>query len=578
MTDSPPLKKRNLSLSLVATFLIGAGVGASLTYAAIEAMGVDFSRGREQTQAAPASASPADEPVAAVDEAPPPGSPETPPQTPVAELQADVTGLWPARHLFVVLPRAPLSEETLHYLKVFKPGGVVIRPDSMQSAEQVLDLIQAVKTAVGLGVGRNAPPLVIFDPQKTAVQNLGLESLPSPQSIGAMNDEAIALRAGQDVGRALADRGFSMFLGPVLDVYEPGVSEPWLANLAFGARPSLVAAVGVAYAQGVEAGGVLPMVAHYPGLGHARYDDTGLYAIPPTDLRELASLMFPFSKSAAENVPAMLVGLAAVPGLDEDQPARPAALSPVLVRQVIRETWLYEGVLVTDVVSEHAMTRDMPLERAVVQALAAGNDSVMVSDMTLEDFADIAAAMKEALREGGIQQESLNESKRRLDDLQQTLPAPEAIPLPEGEAADAEGISVEMSDAPPPDEPEDQALEEAQRDEAADAPAAETEEPEAADPSNVETETETGNETDSDETENAAEGDAEETDKTTTAETAADTVGYTVKAGDNLRRIAEAHNTSVDSLVELNNLESADMIQLGQRLRVPAPDSAASGN
>ncbi|MGF7013247.1 LysM peptidoglycan-binding domain-containing protein [Ornithinibacillus bavariensis] len=44
---------------------------------------------------------------------------------------------------------------------------------------------------------------------------------------------------------------------------------------------------------------------------------------------------------------------------------------------------------------------------------------------------------------------------------------------------------------------------------------------------------------------------------------------YVVRTGDTLTRNARDHNTTVDALVKLNNLENRDLIFLGQRIKLP---------
>lgn len=55
------------------------------------------------------------------------------------------------------------------------------------------------------------------------------------------------------------------------------------------------------------------------------------------------------------------------------------------------------------------------------------------------------------------------------------------------------------------------------------------------------------------------------------------TVTYTVKKGDTLSAIAKKHNTTVDTLVKLNNIKNANLIYVGQKLIISgAPASSAS--
>ena len=55
------------------------------------------------------------------------------------------------------------------------------------------------------------------------------------------------------------------------------------------------------------------------------------------------------------------------------------------------------------------------------------------------------------------------------------------------------------------------------------------------------------------------------------------TTTYVVKEGDNLTRLAATYNVSQDAIMEINNLTS-ETIQIGQRLKIPAPGTQASRN
>jgi LysM repeat protein len=50
---------------------------------------------------------------------------------------------------------------------------------------------------------------------------------------------------------------------------------------------------------------------------------------------------------------------------------------------------------------------------------------------------------------------------------------------------------------------------------------------------------------------------------------------YTVKAGDNLARIAKNHHTTVKAITALNGLKSANTLKVGQKLKMPTAKAAA---
>ena len=57
----------------------------------------------------------------------------------------------------------------------------------------------------------------------------------------------------------------------------------------------------------------------------------------------------------------------------------------------------------------------------------------------------------------------------------------------------------------------------------------------------------------------------------TRAPAASETTEYAVQAGDTLSVIGETFDVTVDALVELNNLQDANQIVVGQILLIPSP-------
>ena len=77
-----------------------------------------------------------------------------------------------------------------------------------------------------------------------------------------------------------------MDLAPVLDLSDsPGPDARYPDGpRSFSLNPTTAAAYGLAFARGLQDGGVIPVVKHFPGLGQASYDtDFGPAEVPPLD-------------------------------------------------------------------------------------------------------------------------------------------------------------------------------------------------------------------------------------------------------------------------------------------------------
>jgi beta-N-acetylhexosaminidase len=189
----------------------------------------------------------------------------------------------------------------------------------------------------------------------------------TPEQIGAL---------GFRVGTSLHSAGITMDLAPVLDLdNRPGpTSTNPDGTRSFGMNPARTAADGIAFARGLERAGVIPVVKHFPGLGHAtgNTDNGAAQTVPWEDLASHGLL--PYRDAVHAGVPAVMVANASVPGLTD----QPASISASVIEQVLRDSLHFNGLVMTDSVSAFAL-RDAgyPVPDAAVAALTAGADMVL---------------------------------------------------------------------------------------------------------------------------------------------------------------------------------------------------------
>ena len=130
---------------------------------------------------------------------------------------------------------------------------------------------------------------------------------------------------------------------------------------------------GVAFWRGLQAGGVIPVVKHFPGLGGASATPTrpGCHSSDrPTAERGLA----PFRAAIAAGAPAVMVANARVPGLS----GLPASLSTEVIGGLLRQQLGFSGLVVTDSLSAGAIAQaGYSVPRAAATAVAAGADMIL---------------------------------------------------------------------------------------------------------------------------------------------------------------------------------------------------------
>src|SRR5262249_26416454 len=158
-----------------------------------------------------------------------------------------------------------------------------------------------------------------------------------------------------------------------------------IGSRAYGKDPGSVAAIGRAAAEGLMAGGVLPVMKHMPGHGRAFSDSH--HELPRVDasVEELRRHDFaPFR--ALADLPMAMTAHVVYTAID---PARPATTSPTVVREIIRGEIGFDGLLISDDTSMKALSGDFPDKAAAI--LAAGVDIVLHCNGMMEEMRGIVS-------------------------------------------------------------------------------------------------------------------------------------------------------------------------------------------
>jgi beta-N-acetylhexosaminidase len=175
---------------------------------------------------------------------------------------------------------------------------------------------------------------------------------------------------------------------PIADVPVPG-GDPVIGDRAYGTEPGKVAAIAGAVAQGLLAGGVLPVLKHLPGHGRASADSHKALPVVDTPRDVLEKTDF----AAFKPLSGLPLGMTAHVVFSAIDPRAPATTSVTMVQQVIRGSIGFTGLLMSDDVSMGALSGTIA-ERSHA-ALAAGCDVVLHCNGDLAEMVQVAGASPE---------------------------------------------------------------------------------------------------------------------------------------------------------------------------------------
>jgi beta-N-acetylhexosaminidase len=252
---------------------------------------------------------------------------------------------------------------------------------------------RGVTDAIRAAYAGGAAPLIAIDQEGGRVARLqtGIETMPSMMALGATADLDLAMRAGEQVAFDVRRAGATMDFAPVLDLaLDP--ANTVIGTRSFGANPERVAAMGAAFAAGLQRGGVLPCYKHFPGHGSTAVDSHDRVPVVDTDAQTLRVRdLVPFA-AVARGADAIMGAHLIARAFDE---THPATRSRILI-DLLRAELGFTGAYATDCLHMGAAAQEGGTVSAAVDALVAGADLLLIShsiDMAHEAVERIVAAV-----------------------------------------------------------------------------------------------------------------------------------------------------------------------------------------
>jgi len=237
----------------------------------------------------------------------------------------------------------------------------------------------------------------------------GATAFPRNMAFGAAGDETLAYEAGRITAIESRAIGVQVNFAPVVDVNN-NPRNPVINTRSYGEDPELVGRLGGAYVRGLQAGGMIATLKHFPGHGDTDVDShLGLPIIK--DPREsLDKTEFPpFKAGIAAGAGAIMTAHIEMPALDA-APNTPTTLSQPIVSGILRRELGFDGLIYTDSMSMAGVAALYKPGDAAVRAIKAGNDIVLHSP----DDAAAFTAIKAAVASGEIPSAQLDRSVERV--------------------------------------------------------------------------------------------------------------------------------------------------------------------
>lgn len=324
--------------------------------------------------------------------------------------------------VMAALPGPELGAEQVALLRDHSIGNIALFSRNIVSIEQTRALTAAIHDLCAVD---GLPPLISADQEGGRVQRLMPEatSFPSAMALGATGDPVLIERIGQAIGLELRALGINNDFAPCVDVNN-NPQNPVIGTRSFGESPERVSELGVAFARGLHAAGVVATAKHFPGHGDTQVDSHLDLPTIPHDLTRLRAVeLAPFAATIAAGIPMVMTTHIRFPALEPD--GLPATLSRRILIGLLRDEMGFEGVIVSDAMVMQAIVDYYGLVAGSVAAIIAGCDIVVPHG----DEAPVVAGLLDAVRDGRLPMAQVDASVRRILRLKQWVAAQPDVSL-----------------------------------------------------------------------------------------------------------------------------------------------------
>lgn len=315
--------------------------------------------------------------------------------------------------LFIVTPESitgvstaiQAGEGTQKALAEYAVGGIVYFSKNIQSEEQIRQMIENTQLYT------RYPLFIAVDEEGGSVSRVADAGIgtrvDTAQAIGQTGDANNAYQAGSTIGGTLSGLGFNLDFAPVADLnsVENGV----LGSRAYGSDAATVSPFVTSMMQGLADQKVTACLKHFPGIGSTTQDTHDGMASTDRSLEDFRANEFAvFQAGIDAGADMIMVGHISAPALTGDN--TPCSMSSAVVTDILRNEMDFKGVIISDALNMSAISEYYESDVAAITALRAGCDMLLMP----EDFEKAYNGVLQAVQDGTISEERINDSLRRI--------------------------------------------------------------------------------------------------------------------------------------------------------------------
>lgn len=320
-----------------------------------------------------------------------------------------------------------MNDQVRKIVEDYDFGAVIYFANNIKTTEATFALSMELQKAATKDNG--IPLIITADQEGGSVYRLGSgTALPGNMALGATGDVKYAKQAGQIIGRELSSLGINTDLAPVVDVNN-NANNPVIGLRSYGDDATLVGQMASATIAGLRDYNVIGCAKHFPGHGDTATDSH--YGLPVVNKSKdvlMENELKPYTVAIDQGIEMIMTAHILYPQLDSSkvhsdktgkEESLPATMSKAIITDLLKNEMGFEGVVTTDAMNMAGVANTFDQVQAVKLAINAGVDmicmpTVLYSEEDLADLDAVINGVEEAVNNGEISEDRLNDACRRI--------------------------------------------------------------------------------------------------------------------------------------------------------------------
>lgn len=311
--------------------------------------------------------------------------------------------------LFVVGVRQKDKNQITQLINEKKVGGVILYRGCYNNYKEMVSLINEIKKA---NSKNNIPIFITIDQEGGRVNRMpgDVLNLQSAYKIAQMKDKNLAKESGKIIGKMLYKTGISMNYGPVLDI-KRFEEDHAIGDRCYGKTKEEVENYAIDVMKEMQEQNVISVIKHFPGHGLTKKDSH--FQIPKITekIEAIEKEDMAVFKTAIDNgADAIMVGHIMIKDVDKRYPA---SLSKKIIKNYLIDQYNFKGLIITDDFKMLAIRIHYNINRAVVKAIDAGNDIIMLG-VSYNKIEKIIKYVARQVKRGKLSEKRIDESLEKI--------------------------------------------------------------------------------------------------------------------------------------------------------------------